>query len=187
MNRIKLATITSLWILIPMILMICIIAIGIKKYQNDSRVKRHLPVRIIISVLLGIYLMIYIYLTFAYRRPTKTPNLNLELLWSYREAFQLIPLKIIKRTLARQIVLNILLTVPPGLLLPILLTKAKHPYCLTVIIICIMSIMTEILQYFTCLGLCEMDDVLNNLIGCFFGIGVTYTCDKLTKPKYHPL
>jgi len=185
MDRETLATITSLRILIPLILILCAVAIFLKKVQTDqsANMERKLPVKLFTAVLLGIYLLIYIHLTFTFRHPTKKPHINLMPLWSYKEAFQLSPFKIARLGLARQILMNILLTVPVGLLVPIVLDRTKHAYIKTAIIVLLLSVLTEGLQYFTHLGLCETDDLLNNLIGCLIGIGILTVGNQIINRK----
>ena len=121
MTRTTLSTLTSLRILIPIILLLAAVAIFLNRAQRNPSPTQtsHLPAKALTAVLLGIYLIIYLYLTFGFRRPAKTASINLTPLWSYREAFQFTPLKIRRLGIARQILLNILLTIPPGLLLPI--------------------------------------------------------------------
>lgn len=136
--------------------------------QTDSATK---TIYTLTTVLLLIYFIIYLGLTFGFRRPSKEPKLLLEPLWSYRDAFQLTPLKITRLGLAREIFLNILLTIPAGLLLPILY-RTKHPYLLTAAIILLISLLTETFQYFTHLGIAETDDVINNFLGGLLGMGI---------------
>lgn len=168
---------TSLRILIPMIMILATVAIYLNRQkliasktsdQIDSTTK---TISILIAVLLLIYFIIYIYLTFGFRRRAKEPKLLLEPLWSYRDAFQLNPLKITRLGLAREIFLNILLTIPAGLLLPILY-RTKHSYLFTAATVLLLSLLTETFQYFTRLGFAETDDVINNLLGGFLGMGI---------------
>ncbi len=174
MTQKNLSTLTSLRILIPLILILAAVAIFLNRSKLSAKRQNqgnHLPTTALTAVLLGIYLAIYIYLTFGFRRPTKTASFDLTPFWSYREAFQWNPLKIRRLALARQILLNILLTVPAGLLLPILY-QTKHPYLLAILTILALSVLTETLQYFTHLGLCETDDVIDNLLGGLLGMAV---------------
>lgn len=62
--------------------------------------------------------------------------------------------------------------VPLGLLLPLLFYRAKHPYVWTVLIVLGLSVLTEVLQYLTRRGLCELDDLFDNLLGGLIGIGM---------------
>ncbi len=167
MTRTTLSTLTSLRILIPLILILAAVAVFLNRNRGN-----HLPVKTLTAVLLVIYLGIYLYLTVGFRKPAKEAQVILTPFWSYREAFQLSPLKVRRLGIARQILLNILLTIPAGLLLPILYDRAKHPDLLTVLTVLALSLLTESLQYLTHLGLCETDDLIDNLLGGLTGMGV---------------
>ena len=177
MGRYTLASVTSLRILCPILLVLAVFALFLRRKQlnrlQELRIgKQAIRIRTVILILLTIYMVIYVYLTFTYRRPLKKAHINLIPFWSYRSAIQFHPFRIKSKWLARQILLNILLTVPPGLLLPILWYKARHPYLLTAVIIFVLSMMTEILQYFTRLGYSELDDLIDNLLGGVLGMAV---------------
>lgn len=175
MTRATLSTLTSLRILIPLILILAVVAIFLNRIQNQAKAHgqhKTTAITLLTAILLGIYLLIYFYLTFGFRRPAKTASISLKPFWSYRAAFQLNPPGIERLGLARQILLNILLTIPAGLLLPILYSKTRHPYLLAVATVLALSLLTETFQYLTRLGLCEIDDVINNLLGGLLGMGV---------------
>ncbi len=176
MTRSTLSTLTSLRILIPLIMILAAVAIYLNRQKLTTKTTEQTEsatrtISILTAVLLLIYFIIYLYLTFGYRRPSKEPKLKPELLWSYRDAFQLNPLKITRLGLAREIFLNILLTIPAGLLLPILY-RTKHPYLLTAATILLVSLLTEVFQYYTHLGFAETDDVINNFLGGLLGMGI---------------
>ena len=48
----------------------------------------------------------------------------------------------------------------------------KKALSLLVVLTLALSLLTEAFQYLTHLGLCETDDVINNLLGGLLGIGV---------------
>ena len=183
MTQSTLATLTSLKILFPLILILCATAVFLRRIQTAGEDPAHtagqtaeapggIPVFTLACVLFGIYLVIYFHLTFTYRHPAKTPQMKLTPFWSYREAFQLNPLKIRRLGVAREILLNILLTIPEGLLQPILYHKTGHPWRWTLLTVLVLTVTTETVQYFTRLGLCELDDVFNNLLGGLLGMGI---------------
>lgn len=68
------------------------------------------------------------------------------------------------------IILNILLFVPLGYLLAILVPawKSKH----IVLVGCMCSVLTELIQYLFEMGYCETDDVLYNTLGTAIGVWV---------------
>ena len=192
MTKTNLSTQTSLRILIPLILILAAVAIflnRIKIQANTHGQTKTTAITVLTATLLGIYLLIYLYLTFGYRLPVKTARISLTPFWSYRDAFRLNPLSIRRLGLARQILLNILLTVPAGLLLPILFSRMKHPYLLAILTVLALSLLTETFQYLTRLGMCETDDVINNMLGGLLGMGVlrlgSISRNRITNDKQH--
>ena len=117
----------------------------------------------------GIYLLANLYETILFRVAAPEPNMELEPLWSYREAFQIADhLEITSYALFEEIILNILLYIPFGYLLPFTFPKLKP---LPVLWICAgCSLFTEMTQLVFHIGLCELDDLINNSLGA--GIGV---------------
>jgi len=96
-----------------------------------------------------------------------TPNLHL--FSSYWEAYHNM-----KPSLVRNIILNILLFVPFGFLLPHYSDKFKKAYTTIFIGFCV-SVSIELLQYITKIGILELDDILNNTIGVWIGYGLYKT------------
>ena len=186
--RPMLSTAASLYVIFPILLILTAVSLFLKALQirreeksvpstqisnqTDMQTDRQTNRQIthLLILLLLIYLLVYVWLTFLYRRPAARSTLHLTPFWSYREAFEFFPFKIKRLGIARQILLNILLTMPLGLLLPLLLNNRKHPFLLTSAITFALAILTEALQYLTRLGQAELDDVLNNLLGALLGM-----------------
>jgi len=102
--------------------------------------------------------------------------INIHLFSSYIEAYHMM-----SSTLFRNIILNILLFVPFGLLLP-LNTKKNDKVLKVVSIGFITSLLIEIIQYNTKFGIFEIDDVFNNTYGVLIGYGL-YRVYKNIKNK----
>ena len=84
------------------------------------------------------------------------------------------------------IILNILLYLPLGYLLAILFPNLRNWKIL--LIGCLCSVATELVQLFFEMGYCETDDVLYNTIGTAIGVWVWYLQSKrLNKPKSNEL
>lgn len=90
-------------------------------------------------------------------------NTNLHLFSSYREAYNKMEI-----SLFRNIVLNILLFVPLGFLLPIYSNKLKKSY-IVISIGFLVTLAIETIQYLTRVGIFEIDDIFNNTIGTLIG------------------
>ncbi len=103
-------------------------------------------------------------------------NINLQLFSSYKEAYNTMQM-----SLFRNIVLNILLFVPLGFLLPMYSDKLKKAYKVVGIGLAVTTII-EIIQYITKLGIFEIDDILNNTLGTLIGYSVFMMYTK-TKNK----
>ena len=153
-------------------------------------------------VMLGVYALVYLYLTFFYRPSTGDRRLVLRLFWSYREAFSLEGGFHIRRLgVARSIFLNVLLDLPLGFLLPALFctdpaetpsrfraSLRRHPYRWTLAFVLVLSLGTEILQYFTGRGLCEFDDLFDNLLGAAIGCaGMAPVLAKQRRSCFSPI
>ena len=79
-----------------------------------------------------------------------------------------------------QIVNNILLFIPFGFALPLNFPRfEKLRY--TILAAALLSLAVELIQGFTGLGLCEIDDVVGNTLGAGIGGWLWYYCSKLNK------
>ena len=150
---------------------------------NKIWVRKHNENRKATDLVLGfiflIYALVYLYLCFFYRSPMAEAHIRLELFWSYREAFRIGGIE--RLGVARSIFLNILITVPLGYLLPAVFRFSSHPYRDTILIVFVLSVSTELIQYMTKTGLCETDDVINNMLGGLIGLTGYIIADKLLK------
>ncbi|NLD88436.1 MAG: VanZ family protein [Clostridiales bacterium] len=105
---------------------------------------------------------IFFNLVFA-RAISDNVQYNLTPLWSY-------PVIVAggsrgRRVLA-QVVMNIVMGIPIGVLLPCAL---KTRFLRTVLCGFLFSVLIEILQFFTHTGLCEVDDIMHNTLGTVLG------------------
>ena len=111
-------------------------------------------------VLYGIsicYIVVVIGATFL-NRSVNYGTINLHLFSSYRQAYNQMQI-----SLFRNIILNILLFVPLGFLLTFYSDKLKKSY-ITVGIGFATTLIIEILQYLTNIGIFEIDDIFNNTV-----------------------
>ncbi len=143
-------------------------------------------------VLLLLYILVILYETLLSRSITGYASYKLSLFWSYRRALSLYQgsdgwrLLITDSALLKQIILNILLYIPFGYLLPfarprlakpkrassrfsVIRVLGKFPWTI-VLIGTLFSVGIEIAQLFFRLGLFELDDIFNNTVGCLLGV-----------------
>lgn len=93
--------------------------------------------------------------------------------WSYISVLSTDDMKLLA-----QIILNILIFVPLGILLPCcsdMFKRSRYVFAATGIFSCGI----EIIQGITRLGWFEVDDILNNLLGTAIGVGMYVACRRL--------
>jgi len=112
------------------------------------------------TVLLVAYGAIYLYLTLFNRTPGSVSRLELTPFWSYQKAIAG------NAMMREEIILNILLFVPLGFLLCF---SGLGWWKVALIGVCLSST-TEVVQYLTRLGLCELDDLISNGLGTMIGV-----------------
>lgn len=173
MDKPTLSVVASFYVIIPVLLILAVVSVYLRAQQMSGVQDKQ--TRWLTVILLLIYLIVYVWLTFLFRSPGAGPRTRLVPFGTYREAFGLFRIK--SAGLARAIIFNILLTVPVGLLVPLLFER--HPYLKTAGVSLLLSILTEGIQYITQLGICETDDVIGNLLGCLFGMGIMATGTRL--------
>ena len=79
-----------------------------------------------------------------------------------------------------QIIMNIILYIPLGFLLPCSFEKFKKVRCLFLVALtCSFGI--ELIQGFLKIGLLEIDDVINNVFGAMIGLGIYMTIKMMKK------
>ncbi|MDD3337001.1 MAG: VanZ family protein [Eubacteriales bacterium] len=160
--------------------------------------------RIAKYVIFGVYVLANLYETLLFRAFNDANAVKLEVLWSYREALTVqndygsgligllqaalagenLGLTIASTGLLKQIILNILLYVPLGYLLPFTWNRLSKPIkeenaearsflkrfpWRVPLIGFLASCATELTQLIFRIGWFEFDDILNNTMGCFLG------------------
>lgn len=118
-------------------------------------------------VLLVLYILFILFMT-LWNRDGES-RANWELFWSYKQFFSSTSLRL-------EILNNIWLFIPLGAILFKLCPRVG------VLLIAVgLSIVIEIVQYFTGLGLCELDDVISNGLGAAVGFGFGYALEPIVK------
>lgn len=133
----------------------------IMKGQKEIKTKKLITILIFIS-----YIVIVFGATFLSRGNAYEGAVNLSLFSSYKEAY------IIGKISAwRNIILNIMLFIPMGFLLPLLTPKLKKWYK-TIGIGFAITLLIEIVQTITQMGIFEIDDIFNNTLGTIIGYSI---------------
>lgn len=119
-----------------------------------------------------VYALANLYETLLFRTVTPDYHIRLEFLWSYREALSK-TLAVTSMGLLEEILLNVLLYIPLGYLLPYTWQRffdhGKRVPWLVILIGFACSAFTESAQLMFRIGVFELDDMLNNTMGTAIG------------------
>lgn len=173
-------------LIISILVMGCLLILScIQRYIKSAK-----KMWIVKIILFTIYLGGYLYFTFFSREAGVVAVVRLQPLRAYRLAFTFDSgfLNVIKQIFTQElseginsihiesteslngIILNILLFIPFGYMLPCIFKKLQKALWGVVLIGFFCSLLTEIVQLVTHLGWFDLDDLLNNTIGCILGI-----------------
>jgi glycopeptide antibiotics resistance protein len=120
------------------------------------------------------YLFFVLCSTLLFRESSENIRYYLLPFWSY---------DILNYKVIAQHILNVLMFVPIGFLLGAIMNGRK--WLQVIENGCLLSVMIEILQLLTRRGVCNIDDVIHNTIGCAIGYGIFRLCNTLLKIKIH--
>ena len=101
-------------------------------------------------------------------------SVNLHLFSSYKDAYNSFSIGE-----WRNLILNILMFVPIGILMPLLFNKFQQWY-ITYLVGFVATLFIEILQF---ISIFEIDDIINNFLGCAIGYGIVMFFISLFKKK----
>lgn len=104
-------------------------------------------------------------------------SINLHLFSSYKDVYNNFSLGE-----WRNIILNILMFVPIGFMIPLILKKCERCY-ITYLVGFGITLFIEILQLVSKRGIFELDDIINNSLGCAIGYGIVMLFISLFKRK----
>lgn len=133
--------------------------------------------KIVIAILLVLYIGVILYQTLICREPGTEYQYNFNPFWSYQKfGIQ-----------AKQILLNILLFIPFGMLLSLVLSCGNWKKALFVTAISgfVFSSLIESCQLVFRLGLCELDDVFDNTLGTVIGTWFWYLIEMKWRKYMH--
>lgn len=113
-----------------------------------------------------LYAAFILYITLM-NRETSVSRAELELFWSYKVIFS-------DKLLRLEILKNIWLFIPIGSILRKICSNGKG-----ILVAVAISLIVETVQYFTGLGLAELDDIISNGIGALIGFGYCYVIERV--------
>lgn len=127
-----------------------------------------------------IYIVVVLGATLGHRA-SAYGNINLHLFSSYKNAYNSFSIRE-----WRNIILNILMFVPLGFMIPLLFKKCKRWY-ITYLIGFGATLFIEILQLISKRGIFELDDIINNTLGCIIGYGIVIFFISIYEKRYKVL
>lgn len=116
--------------------------------------------------ILFIYIVIVLGATIGDRVSTDSKSLSMHLFSSYKDAWNNF-----SPGAWRNIILNILMFVPLGILLPLIFKNCRK-YWVTYLIGLFFTLIIEVIQLISGRGIFEIDDIFNNTLGCIIGYGI---------------
>lgn len=127
----------------------------------------------------GLLLLLFLGLVFGSTVFTREPGLHhkyeLELFWSWKAVYHG------NRELLTENLLNMVLLLPAGLLLPVIVRR-RLAWWKGLLAGMLVSFVIEICQLVFCRGLFEWDDIIHNGIGCMMGCVIS---GWLMKRRFH--
>lgn len=149
---------------------------------------RSRKIKFFLFMALILYFIMLIGVVFLNRERQEIPVANLNFFYSNPESWDY--LSFIER---RNLILNIILFIPFGFLVPLCL-KCFRGLIRIGLLGFFVSLAIEVVQYITCLGIFEYDDLFNNTIGTLIGYGMIVICfciyemvEKLKRKSIIPL
>lgn len=131
-----------------------------------GRIAKH-----VYGIVLVAYLLLVLWLTIYSREPSIHAGIEWHPFWTYRAI-----LSEGKEYLVADIVNNVLLFLPIGVLMGLMVTQKSQKWWKgwTVVLFAgiLLSVGIEALQLYLKRGLCETDDIIHNTLGCLIGYGV---------------
>lgn len=116
--------------------------------------------------ILFIYIVIVFGATIGDRVSTDSKSLSMHLFSSYKDAWNNF-----SPGAWRNIILNILMFVPLGILLPLIFNNCRKCW-ITYLIGLFFTLIIEVIQLISGRGIFEIDDIFNNTLGCIIGYGI---------------
>ena len=147
-------------IVLSLLLLIALCVLSVVLYRSGKYDKT----KLIVSIVLSVYVVLLLYFTVFGRYSHPEYTYQIYFFKSYRYLFEQFD-----RQNIRQIIINIAMMIPFGLLLPVLM-KNKHKYLLTLLFALLLILFIEIMQMVMQCGTFEVDDVVNNLLGAVIGL-----------------
>lgn len=154
------------------ILALLVIVTGIIITLFLTRKDRYSFIRNTLLTMFGGYLFFVLCTTLFFRESSESLRYCLFPFWSY---------DVLNYKIIAQLILNVLLFVPIGFFLSAIMYGIRWMQVIETG--CLLSVMIEFLQLLTRRGVCNIDDVIHNTIGCAIGYGIFLLYKTILKIK----
>lgn len=157
---------------VPWALVIVVLGLVVTIVLSEKKDGKKASVRFF-RILFAIYILVVIQITFFSREPgSRNGCMNLDLFstWGYSVVTHAFFIE------------NILMTVPFGILAPLCFRRLR-PMWKCVVLGGVCSVLTELSQYVTKRGYCEVDDMLTNTIGVLCGCILLWLIELIIKQR----
>jgi len=139
--------------------------------------KKFFKRQIVLGGLFIAYIIMVLGVTFLNRGSNFQGSMSIHFLSSYRDAWNSFSVRS-----WQFIILNIFMFVPCGFLLP-LLHKRFYKFPNTMIAALLFTMFIEVFQLATGIGIFELDDIFNNVLGALIGYGIIMSLISAIKPN----
>ena len=143
-----------------------------------SKKKNYNAFKVTLVFLLAVYLIL-VYSSAVFSRDivnTSSEGRVLLPFWSYK-----LPMKFYPKQMAKEIIMNVLMLMPIGMVFNIILTKKS--FALTVMSGFLCSLSIELLQLLMHRGFFEFDDLMHNTLGTAIGWLLMFSVTKIRSKK----
>lgn len=164
-------------ILIAIVALVYSLGYFIAYKKNKNRTLKIKKKNILKWGLLFIYGIVVLGATIGIRHGVVGSHASLKLFYSYREAWY-----DFSWGGWRTIILNILMFVPLGIMLPLMFEKCRS-FATTYLTGFFITLVIEGLQFVTGRGIFDIDDIFNNTLGCMIGYGIIIAIISLLSRK----
>jgi glycopeptide antibiotics resistance protein len=154
------------------ILALIVIVIGLVVGAYLTRKDRYSFIRNSLLIVLGGYIFFILCTTLLFRHSSDIMQFQFFPFWSY---------DVLNYKIVAQLILNVLMFIPIGFLLGTIMKEIR--WMQVIEMGCLLSAAIEILQLLTRRGVCNIDDVIHNTIGCAIGYGIFRLCNTILKIK----
>lgn len=137
---------------------LCVTTVLLYKSKKIDKLQRNA------AIILSLYVVVLLYFTVIGRYSHEEYENRIYYYYSYRRLIEHYDSQSM-----RQILLNIAMLVPVGFMLPIAFNR-KGSYLKAIGLSLLLIIVIVLLQMLTKTGSCEVDDIINNLIGALLGM-----------------